>query len=157
MNNLWKIVLGLSLLALVGCEQTPAEETPTPVIEPTYGYYYFGEEEVPVSSFVTAEDMTFMLKISPLEDVVKATTYAIVGVRTELLGEELNVENEYHNDDYVFIYEDPIYYFAARRPLRSGKILLDRNSAGVVRVDVDVVLYDGTPFRYKNLSLKPQE
>lgn len=158
MRVMWHRIVMIAMLMVlaVGCAEEPVVEVPEAEPAP-YGYYYFGDEEVPVNAFVTAEDATFMLKLSPLDDVVGATTYAIVGVHTQLLGLELDVERHYHNDDYVFIYEDPLYYFSARRPLLSGKILLDRNSAGVVRADIDVVLYDGTTFKYTNLSLKAQE
>lgn len=151
---LWSLVVGG---VLVGCQEDEEPIVPpTPVEIPApYGHFYFGEERTPVVSYSVASEGLFVLKLSPLEDILSATTYAIVGVHEAFLGERIDVTTKYHNEDYVFVYEDPGYYFAPWRALRSGTILLDRNSAGVVRADVDVVLYDGTTFRYQNMSLQP--
>ena len=141
------MVFAVLMLTLVGCEQRVGEGEPAKSNAP-YGYYYLGEEEVAVRSCTTAEGVQFLLKISPLEDVMTATTYAIVGVHNDLLGKELNVEYKYHNDDYIFVYEDPVCYYSHLRPLQSGTIYLSRSASGTIGVKVDVVLYDGTPFRY---------
>lgn len=151
------IVLLLATIS-TACQQ-PDEPTPPPmpeVLPPPYGYYTFGDEEIPVHSFLTAEEGHLLLKLSPLKEPLSATTYAIVGVHTALLGEEIDVTRKFHNDDYIFIYEDPVRYFSAIRPLTSGTIFLDRNAAGVVRVKVDVELFDGTRFSYENTSLIPE-
>lgn len=139
---------------LVGCEEPtpdPIEPTTPPQAEALYGYYTFGQESVPVNSYTTVEDGLFLLKISPLEDILSATTYAIIGLHSELLGKEIDVTTKHHNYDYMFVYEDPMRYFSPQRPLQSGTIMLNRNSSGMVRVNVDVVLYDGTPFRYEQM------
>lgn len=148
----WMVFAAL-MLALAGCEQGAGEGEPSKADAP-YGYYYLGDEEVAVRSCTTAEGVQFLLKISPLEDVLSATTYAVVGVHNDLLGKELDVEYKYHNDDYLFVYEDPVSYYSHQRPLQSGKIMLRHNGAGVVDVEVDVRLYDGTPFRYSATNLK---
>lgn len=141
------MVFAALMLALAGCEQGAGEGEPSKADAP-YGYYYLGDEEVAVRSCTTAEGVQFLLKISPLEDVLSATTYAVVGVHTSLLGERLDVERHYHNDDYLFVYEDPVSYYSHIRPLQSGTIYLNRSASGTIGVEVDVVLYDGTPFRY---------
>ena len=135
------------VLTLVGCRQETGEDNPSKADTP-YGYYTIGAEEVAVASCTIAEGVQFLLKISPLEDVLSATTYAVVGVHTSLLGERLDVERHYHNDDYLFVYEDPVSYYSHLRPLQSGTIYLSRSASGTIGVEVDVVLYDGTPFRY---------
>lgn len=146
----------LGTLLLGGCgEVEPTVEPPIPT-EPSqpealYGYFTFGEESVPVNTYTTAEEGLFLLKISPLEDILSATTYAIIGLHSELLGKEIDVTTKYHNFDYMFVYEDPTRYFSPLRPLRSGTIMLNRNSSGMVRAKVDVVLCDGTPFRYEQM------
>lgn len=148
-------LLSLLFVALfVGCEEPttePIEPTTPPQAEALYGYYTFGQESVPVNSYTTVEDGLFLLKISPLEDVLSATTYAIIGLHSDLLGEEIDVTSKYHNYDYMFVYEDPMRYFSPQRPLQSGSIMLDRNSIGMVRAKVNVVLYDGTPFSYEQM------
>lgn len=141
------LLLTVLSLALAGCRQVAGEDKPSKANAP-YGYYTIGAEEVAVASCATAEGVQFLLKISPLEDVMTATTYAVVGVHTSLLGERLNVERHYHNDDYLFVYEDPVSYYSHLRPLQSGTIYLSRSASGTIGVEVDVALYDGTPFRY---------
>lgn len=156
-------------IALIAATTFAACDTPEPDPQPLptpsdddeevvapYGYYTFGQEKIPVCSFMTAEEGYFMLKLSPLEEALDATTYAIIGLHSAFLGQQVDVSRAYHNDDYIFIYEDPVRYFSSYRPLQSGTIFLDRNIAGTVRVKVDVVLYDGTPFSYENASLFPE-
>ena len=151
-NSLLLIVLPL---IMGGCEVEPTNEGGG--AQAQYGEYVFGEERVAVRSYITVEDTQLLLKISPLSDALTATTYAIIGVHTNLLGKELDVEYRFHNDDYIFVYEDPMYYYSTYRPLKSGGIMMQRNRAGKLDVEVDVVLYDGTPFRYsaKGLSIIP--
>lgn len=148
MNKIYNfLLLAMLSLAFVGCEsgnEQGEDNTPTT----PYGYYTIGEEEIAVRSITTAEGPQFLLKISPLDDALTATTYAVIGIHTELLGEEIDVERRFHNDDYLFVYEDPVSYYSHLRPLQSGTILLSRSASGKVSVEVDVRLYDGTPFRY---------
>lgn len=149
------LALSLLIFGAVSCGEPTAEQ---PIVEPEpapYGYFYLGDEEIPVNAFSTVEDGLFLLKLSPLEDILTATTYVIVGVRSYFMGEEIDVETKWHNDDYVVVYEDPTRYYSPQRPLQSGTILLDRNVSGVVRAKIDVVLTDGTRLTYENQGLKP--
>jgi hypothetical protein len=148
-----KLVAAVATMLLGVACTTPEEPTPKPKPLGTYGYFYLGEEEVPVVSYSTVEDGHFLLKLSPLEDVRSATTYAIVGVNTAFIGTEIDVTTKYHNDDYIFVYEDPTRYYAPYRQLQSGTIMLDKNGAGMVRAKVDIVLSDGTPFSYEQILL----
>lgn len=146
--------MALAVIAIMtmGCEPNVEEEDR--VVEAVYGYYYLGEEKIAVMSATTAEGQQFLLKISPLDDILSATTYAVVGVHSDLLGQKIDVEHKFHNDDYIFVYEDPASYYSHYRPLQSGEILLKRSTSGEVDVEVDVVLYDGTPFRYKESGIR---
>ena len=118
-----------------------------------YGMLQFGEEQIPINYVATqdGEDM-LLVALSPLTDVSHFTTKAIVGVKSTLLDQELDVERYYCNDDYVIIYEDPQCYYAPFRRPQSGKIKMNK-SGDIVSVDVDVLLFDGTPLRYKNEAL----
>ena len=149
------MALAVAALLAVGCESVGDEVGGDgDNTQALYGYYYLGEEQIPVRSFVTAEAGQFLLKISPLDDILTATTYAVVGVNTELLGQRVDVKHKFHNDDYIFVYEDSVSYYSPYRPLQSGEILLKRSASGTVDVEVDVVLYDGTTFRYKESGLR---
>ncbi len=161
MNRIKKALRWLLLMLplwCIGCGEESSQpiEPVEPLEAPRYGYYYLGEEAIPVMTYTMVEEYQFLLKLSPLEEVISATTYAIVGVHTDWLGKEMDVTYRFHNDDYIFVYEDPVRYYSPYRPLQSGTILLDRNEEGYIKVKVDVVLYDGTTFRYENDSIAPE-
>ena len=118
-----------------------------------YGTLQLGEEQIPINFVQTSDSEDMLLVVlSPLTDQSHLTTNAIIGVKSALLGKELDVEYLYSNDDYVVVYEDPQCYYAPFRPLKSGKITM-RKGDDSVGVDVDVILFDGTPLRYKNEAL----
>lgn len=147
------LLIAAATLFMVGCSES---DTPTDPVEQQapYGYFYLGEEEIPVNTFTYVEEGHLLLKLSPLDEILSATTYAVFGVSTDFVGQRIDVQTKYHNDDYIVIYEDPTRYYAPFRQLRSGTILLDRNEAGEIRAEVDVVLYDGTRLCYSNPALK---
>ena len=140
-----------TLFLLVGCS---AESNEGGVDKGgKYGTIQFGEEQIPVNFVTTLDEEDMLLVVlSPLTDKSNLTTNAIFGVKRELLGKELDVERYYCNDDYIIVYEDPQCYYAPFRRPQAGKIKMQK-SGGIVRVDVDVVLFDGTPLRYKNEAL----
>ena len=146
------LISTLLLAAVVGCESGVEGADNS---QAKWGYYYFGDEKVPVESYTTADGVQFMLKITPsTDDIMSVKTYAIIGVHTALLGERLDVERRFHNDDYIFVYEDPVCYYSNYRPLQSGTIMMSRSADGkMVDVEADVILYDGTPFRYSAKGL----
>ncbi len=147
----WSKIFALlaAIFVAVGCV---AEDNG---VEPKgeYGTLQVGEEQIPVNfAKVTETESWLLVTLSPLTNASNLTTNAIIGVSTELLGAELDVERYYCNDDYIVVYEDPTCYYAPFRPLQSGKILM-RKSGSTIGVDVDVVLFDGTPLRYTNWKL----
>ena len=143
-------VLIAAIFVAVGCEADSGVEQPQ---GGTYGTLHVGEEQIPINlAKVTETDAWLLVTLSPLTDASSLTTNAIIGVNTELLGMELDVERYYCNDDYIVVYEDPQCYYAPFRPLQSGKIMM-RKSGDTVGLEVDVVLFDGTPLRYTNWKL----
>lgn len=146
------VALVATLLLAVGCvagenggEQSGGSK---------YGTLQLGEEQIPINFVQTSDSEDMLLVVlSPLTDKSHLTTNAIIGVKSALLGKELDVEYLYYcNDDYIVVYEDPQCYYAPFRPLKSGKITM-RKGGDSVGVYVDVVLFDGTPLRYKNEAL----
>ena len=146
------VAIVAALLCMVGCATN--SDSPTPSKD--YGTLYLGEEAIPVN-FVKVDDSEdwLMVLVSPLTNPLELTTSAIFGLPKESLGKEMDVMYKFCRDDYVVIYEDPVCYYAPFRPLQSGTIKMSASTAGV-NVEVDVVLYDGTPLRYsaKNLPLR---
>ena len=145
------VALVATLLLAVGCEADNGGGEQSQGGK--YGTLQFGEEQMPIN-FVQPyhnEDVLLVI-LSPLTDPSNLTTSAIFCVKNELLGVELDVERYYCNDDYVIVYEDPQCYYAPFRRPQSGTIKMQK-SGDIMSVDVDVVLFDGTPLRYKNETL----
>jgi hypothetical protein len=146
------IAIVAALFCAVGC--TTNDESPSPVQK--YGTLYFGEESLPINFVrVTDSDDWITVLVSPLTNPHKLTTNAIFGLPKKSLGKEIDVMYKFCRDDYMVVYEDPVCYYAPFRPLQSGTIKLSTTTTGV-NIEVDVVLYDGTPLRYsaKNLPLQ---
>ena len=151
MKKLFKMFLAASL-AFVACEKpetsAPPQEDPI-VVEPPICTYEYDGKEYPVYSVTYIEDDTQMLiKISPIKDDEKQSTYAVIGINSSLEGVEIDVAKAWHNDDYYFIYEDPVMYYSQYRHLQSGTIMMKRDTSGSFSVNADIVLPDGKIFKF---------
>lgn len=117
------------------------------------GTYVFDGEEFPVHTAVYASnDVSIMIRISPLlKPIEDQTTYIVMGINTALEGETIDVGTAWNNDDYYFLYEDPVYYYSVYRKLQSGTVRIERSGASKETFDisVDVVLPDGTDFSFE--------
>lgn len=146
MRILRHIIIIAAIIFAAGCAEESVN-VPQPKA-PMYGYLEFGDEDIPIEFVRSSYGGDWvMVMLSPLTDSSNLTTNAIIGLRAELLGEAHNVERLYCNDDYIVVYEDPQCYYAPFRRLQSGTIFMSKNESGI-SVDVDVVLFDGTPLRY---------
>ena len=149
MNNI--VALVAALLLAMGC--VAGENGGEQSGGGKYGTLQFGDEQIPINFVQPYHNEDILLVIlSPLTDPSNLTTSAILCVKNELLGVELDVERYFCNDDYVIVYEDPQCYYAPFRRPQSGTIKMQK-SGDIVSVDVDVILFDGTPLRYKNEAL----
>jgi hypothetical protein len=148
------LAAAIAFIAAVGCEkpETPVVDDPqveTPEQKEALGYFNYDGKDIPVYSIsATADESQIFFKISPIEDVDRQTTYAIVGINAALEGTEIDVADAWHNDDYYFIYETPLMYYSQFRELRSGKIRISRSGA-MYDILADVVLADGKEFTFK--------
>lgn len=146
MRILRHIIIIAAIVFAAGCTEESVN-VPQPKA-PMYGYLEFGDEDIPIEFVRSSYGGDWvMVMLSPLTDSSNLTTNAIIGLRAELLGEAHNVERLYCNDDYIVVYEDPQCYYAPFRRLQSGTIFMSKDESGI-SVDVDVVLFDGTPLRY---------
>lgn len=149
------IALLAVLFTATGCVENGGDGT-SPSGNSGYGSWQFGDESVPVNMVRTYDAAQFLVLLSPLTDETNVTTSVIIGLKHELLGMDVDVEYKFHNDDYVFVYEDPQYYYSQHTPLESGTIYIQQIGDSRVSVDVDVVLQGGKPFRYSNQNLPMQ-
>lgn len=144
-------VLLLTSLMFASCEKSESQEVPSPeapAAEDPIGTYEYDGKEYPIYSVSYAEDDTQMyVRVSPFKEGEKQTTYAVVGINVALEGAEIDVAKAWHNDDYSFIYEDPIMYYSQYRRLQSGTIMMRREAPGSIRVSADLLLPDGKTFR----------
>ena len=142
-------VASLLLGCMFSCQKVDEEPT---AAEPI-GTYVFKGKECPVHSAIYASNnVSIMIRISPLlEPIEDQTTYIVMGINTALEGETIDVETAWNNDDYYFRYEDPVYYYSVYRKLQSGTIRIDRIGASkdTFDISVDVVLPDGTDFSFE--------
>lgn len=151
MRKLINITLAAVLLAF-SCQKADnnvpsGNETQTEAI----GTYVFDGKECPIHSAVYASnEISLMVRISPLaKPIEEQTTYAIIGINTALEGKDINVETAWNNDDYYFLYEDPVRYYSVYRKLQSGTIRIQRAGKDTFDISVDVVLPDGTDFSFE--------
>lgn len=141
----------IAVLALASCGKEEGGLEGGTDIQPAepIGAYIFDGEEFPVWSMdYVADETGVMIRISPLSEDKKQTTYAVVGVNATLVGKELDIENAWNNDEYYFIYEDPVMYYSVYRKLQSGTMMIDR-TGDVFDINVSVVLPDGKDFSFE--------
>lgn len=151
------IIIAISAsVALLSCEKSSVPQVPDtpqqeqPVVEPPICTYEYDGKEYPVYSVAfTADETQIFVKISPFKEDQPQTTYAVIGVNASLEGMEIDVDKAWHNDDYYFIYEDPVMYYSQYRHLQSGSIMVKRLRDGNYQIRADVVLPDGKTFRFE--------
>ena len=152
------IMVVAALIALHACEKPetpqvpdpPQQEEQQPVVEPPICTYEYDGKEYPVYSVVwSADESQIMVKISPFKEDQPQTTYAIIGINAALEGVAIDVDMAWHNDDYYFIYEDPLMYYSQYRHLQSGVIMVEKNADGTYKVLADIVLPDGKTFKFE--------
>ena len=143
----YMILAAICLAAAVACNKQPIPEEGIPATEPIATYFYDGEE-YPVHTAVYAENAaSIMVRISPMMPEEDQTTYAVIGIHASLEGTEIDVDRAWNNDDYYFIYEDPLKYYSQYRKLQEGTISISRDG-DTFEVTADIVLPDGVTFQF---------
>ena len=153
----YMMMAAAALVALHACEKPETPQVPDPPqqeeqqpVEPPICTYEYDGKEYPVYSVVwSADESQIMVKISPFKEDQPQTTYAIIGINASLEGVEIDVDKAWHNDDYYFVYEDPLMYYSQYRHLQSGVIMVEKNAEEGYNVQADVVLPDGKTFKLK--------
>lgn len=148
-----------AVIMMAGCHKpdTPQQTEPEPdqVVPEAIGKYIFNGNEYPIYTALYAYNgNSIMIRVSPLKDLKRQTTYAIIGINSSLEGKDINVGNAWHNDDYYFRYEDPVRYYSEYRKLHSGSIFIQRKgmSENTFDIKADLILPDGTDFSLELLS-----
>ena len=126
------------LLAFVGCSDDNDSITPGPDVEemPSIGTYSFRGEANKIVTGVASVDGDYLTCVLSPEkmDEGKTDTYFAFSLHLIWEGQVGDASTLYHNDLYVFIYEDPIYY-------------VQRNSETNVTVKLNLRLHDGVRFK----------
>ena len=155
MKQIFKyLITALSALTvLLACEKPgdshTQDTTEQEQEEQRIGTYKYDGKEYPVYSLsVSADESQIFVRISPFKEGEKQTTYAILGINASLKGTLIDVENAWHNDDYYFVYEDPVVYYSQYRQLQSGTMMI-RKVGERVEVKADLILPDGKKFTFE--------
>ncbi len=142
------IIAAICRAAAGACIKQPIPVEVIPTSEPIATYFYEGEE-YPVHTAVYAENTTsIMVRISPMMPYEDQSTYAVIGIHASLEGTEIDVDRAWNNDDYYFIYEDPVKYYSQYRKLQEGTISISREG-DTFEVTADIVLPDGVTFQFE--------
>lgn len=143
--------LKLSFAILAALLMIPCCQKPEPVTEPPVATYIYDGDEFPVHSLAYVDGDQVLIQLSPQKPGDKKTTYAVIGVTRELLGETIDIEHAWHNDDYFFVYETPLKYYSQYRKLLSGTLCIRQSAADPDEFDIyaDLVLPDGKGFRFE--------
>lgn len=145
MKTLYRILLAILAIMAVSCDKEPTDNGHD---EPL-GTYVFNGEEYPVHSIsCVADENVIAIVISPLEDGKAKSTYAMMGMNVALEGTEVDIERAWHNDDYYFVYEDPVRYYSQYRKLKSGSLYIKRTGDNI-DISADLILPDGTDFQFE--------
>ena len=156
MNKLYNLLMAALMLIMTvsACEkpEPPQTDEPTvekPMVEAPLGTYVYDGTEYPVHSVVElSSDSQILICISPFKKNEKQTTYAVIGINASLEGMEIDVDMAWHNDDYYFVYEDPVVYYSQYRQLQSGTMMI-RKVGESVEVKADLILPDGKKFTFE--------
>lgn len=143
-----------ALMVLLACEKPEDSQTQDPQQqeEQKIGTYKYDGKEYPVYSMsVSADESQIFVRISPFKEGEKQTTYAVIGINSSLQGIVIDVENAWHNDDYYFVYEDPVVYYSQYRQLQSGTMMI-RKVGENVEVKADLILPDGKKFAFEYIE-----
>ena len=72
-----------------------------------------------------------------------------IGLKTPFVGQLNNVEDIYHNDDYLFYFEDKEYLFTQYHALKSGTIYVGRlEGEDNWDIKLDLILPEGSSFAF---------
>ena len=138
------------LLAFVGCSDDNDSITPGPDVEemPSTGTYSFRGEANKIVTGVASVDGDYLTCVLSPEkmDEGKTDTYFAFSLHLYWEGQVVDASTLYHNDQYVFIYEDPIYYYSQYKKV-TGTFYVQRNSETNVTVKLNLRLHDGVRFK----------
>lgn len=143
-----------ALIVLLACEKPEDSQIQDPQQqeEQKIGTYKYDGKEYPVYSMsVSADESQIFVRISPFKEGEKQTTYAVIGINASLQGTVIDVENAWHNDDYYFVYEDPVVYYSQYRQLQSGTMMI-RKVGESVEVKAGLILPDGKKFAFEYIE-----
>lgn len=161
MKEYFKYILLLTcvstvLLTLSSCnsdddDEKPVAPPPTEEITEGIGNYRFRGVDYPITTglFNVDEEGGITCVFSPENlESENVTTYFSIYMPQYWLGEERNTVTDglWKNLDYIFIYEDPTYYYSQYQAV-TGKIYIKQNSATNLTVSLNLRLHDNVHFK----------
>ena len=117
------------------------------------GTYSFGEETHDILTATCDEnDYYYTFTFSPqAPDSESLTTFIIFGLQKYFADGETHDVNDNmnplgNNGEYIFVYEDPVWYYSMYRDFQQGTFRVTPKGGDSFSVSLDVNLIDGTPF-----------
>lgn len=146
------VLSGLLLVGFAGCSDDKDNDPVNPGLDveelPSIGTYSFrGEANKIVSGVASMDGDYFTCILSPEEmEGGKTNTYFMFSLHMYWEGQVVDASTLYHNDQYVFIYEDPFYYYSQYKRV-TGTFYVKRNNDKNVTVKLNLRLHDGVRFK----------
>lgn len=138
----------LAALCLAACDDKddiPVNEEPGVLPPDPIGVYSFdGEQGIIADGVYTQDEYDIQFVFSPKMMTSAVDTYFLVGVHNYWIGQRIDCERVFHNDDYVFVYEDPWYLYTQYKKV-TGTVLIEQQGTRFT-VQLDLRLHDGKPF-----------
>lgn len=149
-----------TLLLPAGCQketpdngQTGGNGGQTTVPSEVCGTYSFGKETHDILTATCDEnDYYYTFTFSPqAPDSESLTTFIIFGLQKYFADGETHDVNDNmnplgNNGEYIFVYEDPVWYYSMYRDFQQGTFRVTPKGVDSFSVSLDVNLIDGTPF-----------
>ena len=115
---------------------------------PSIGTYSFRGEANKIVTGVASVDGDYLTCVLSPDKlfVCYSDTFFAFSLLLFWEGQVVDASTLYHNDQYVFIYEDPIYYYSQYKKV-TGTFYVQRNSETNVTVKLNLRLHDGVRFK----------
>lgn len=145
-----KYLIPLCLLAATGlssCEKDDSSGDGGSRPEAIGTYSYDNKQYDIVYGQVSESESTYEFFFSPQDGNKGAVnTYFIVAIKKYFVGEVLNTDDVFHNDEYMFVYEDPDHLYSQFKKVH-GEILVVKKANNKFVVELDFALADQKPFK----------
>lgn len=139
------LMLAVSLL-LISCEKndSPSPDSDSEKQEALFQFSFNSESrDICEMAYRLSEDNVMFI----FRGDEKTESLVQLGLKSAFLAKENKVEDIYHNDDYLFYFEDKEYLFTQYHALKSGTIYVSKlEGEDNWDIKLDLILPEGSSF-----------